>query len=173
MASAGVGAADEVNVTFEGHFGGETEVVAVSGNYAYIGRGQDLVVLDVSSPALPVELEMVMTTSITDVTVSGDYAYVTAGSNGLAIMDVSNKSAPTLAGSYDLGEARGVAVVGGYAYVADWWNGLVILRTDASGADTTHPTITIISPSPNTPPTHLQPQSQAQPLTHQASHRSQ
>ncbi len=74
------------------------------------------------------------------------------------IVNLSNKSAPTLAGSYDttggtvIGEAGAVyvAVLGGYAYIADWWNGLVILRTDASGADTTHPTITITSPAPNT-----------------------
>ena len=199
VVGAGVGAADEVNVTLAGHFGGETGVVAVSGNYAYIGQGQDLVVLDISSPALPVELGRVMTTSIMDVAVSGDYAYVADGSNGLTIIDVSNKSAPALAGSYDTGKARGVAVSGGYAYVADysdglvivdvsnksaptlaggydttggavigeagavdvavsggyayvadWWNGLVILRTDASGADTTPPTLTITSPAPNT-----------------------
>jgi len=34
---AAAGAADEVNVTFEGHFGGVTYDVAVYGNYAYIG----------------------------------------------------------------------------------------------------------------------------------------
>ncbi|MEA3324621.1 MAG: hypothetical protein U9Q37_05715 [Euryarchaeota archaeon] len=56
MVSAGVGAADDVGVTFEGHFGGVTYAVAVSGNYAYIGQEQDLVVLDVSSPASPVEV---------------------------------------------------------------------------------------------------------------------
>ena len=46
VVSAEVGAA-EVNVAFEGHFGGTTEAVAVSGNYAYIGQGEDLVVLDI------------------------------------------------------------------------------------------------------------------------------
>ena len=39
MASAGVGAADEVDVTFEGHFGGVTYAVAVAGDYVYIGQG--------------------------------------------------------------------------------------------------------------------------------------
>ena len=148
---SGAGAADDVNVTFAGHFGGETGVVAVSGNYAYIEQGQDLVVLDISSPALPVELGRVMTTSIVDVAISGDYAYVADYTNGLVIVDISSKAAPTLAGSYDTaGQARGVAVSGGYAYVADWWNGFVILRTDASGTDTTPPTLTITSPAPNT-----------------------
>ena len=44
MACAGVGtAADEVEVTFEGHFGGITSAVAVSGNYAFISQGPDFV----------------------------------------------------------------------------------------------------------------------------------
>ena len=61
MASAGVGAADLVDVTYAGSFGGATSACAVSGSYAYIGQGQDLIVLDVSSPASPVELGRVMT----------------------------------------------------------------------------------------------------------------
>ena len=77
VASVGVGAADEVDVTFEGHFGGVTSAVAVSGNYAYIGQGQDIVVLDVSSQDSLVELGRVMTSGIVDdVEVSGDYVYV-------------------------------------------------------------------------------------------------
>ena len=56
VVSGGGGAADEVNLTLEGHFGGATYACAVSGNYAYVGQGQDLVVLDISSPASPVEL---------------------------------------------------------------------------------------------------------------------
>jgi len=39
MASAGVGAADDANVTFEGHFSGTTDAVAVSGDYAYVADG--------------------------------------------------------------------------------------------------------------------------------------
>ncbi len=50
-----------VNVTLEGHFGGATRAVAVSGDYAYVGQGKDLVVLDVSSPDSPVELGRVVT----------------------------------------------------------------------------------------------------------------
>jgi hypothetical protein len=99
MASAGVGAADLVDVTLEGHFGGAASACAVSGNYACIGQGQDLVVFDISSPASPVELGRVMTSDIVrGVAVSGDYAYVAAGSNGLVIVDISDKSAPSLAG---------------------------------------------------------------------------
>ena len=100
----GVGSADEVNVTFEGHFGGETGVVAVSGNYAYIGQGQDLIVLDMSSPDSPVELGGVMTSGIVlGVAVSGDYVYVADSSNGLVIL---RTDATIAAGSARI--ARGV-----------------------------------------------------------------
>ena len=123
----GGGAADEVNVMLEGHFGGIAYACAVSGDYTYIGQGQDFIVLDVSSPASPVELGGVMIPcSVRDVTASGGYAYVAGGSNGLVIVDVSNKAAPSLARSYDTaGYAYGVAVSGNYAYVADGSNGLV------------------------------------------------
>ena len=50
IACTDVGAADEVNVMLEGHFGGSTYAIAVSENYVYIGQGQDLVVLDMSNP---------------------------------------------------------------------------------------------------------------------------
>ena len=64
IVSAGVGAADKVNVTFEDHFGGTIGAVAVSCNYAYIWQGQDFVVLDMSNPASPVELGDVLTECI-------------------------------------------------------------------------------------------------------------
>jgi len=119
MAGAGVGAADEVNVTFEGHFGGVTDAIAVSGNYAYIGQGWDFVVLDMSSPALPVELGRVMTSGmVCDIALSGDYAYVADGH--LVIVSITDKTAPLLAGIYQIGGwAQGVAVSGDYVYVVD------------------------------------------------------
>jgi len=134
VAGVGVGAADEVNVTLEGRFGGATYACAVSGNCACIGQGQDIVVLDVSSPASPVGLGRVTVTTgrVRGVAVSGDCAYVADG--GLVIVDITDKSAPVLAGGYDTaGYAYGVAVSGDYAYVADGSNGLVIVDiTDKS-----------------------------------------
>jgi hypothetical protein len=41
------------NVELVGQIGGITETVAVQGNYAYIGVGPHLVILDVSDPAHP------------------------------------------------------------------------------------------------------------------------
>jgi hypothetical protein len=77
MVSAGVGAADEVNITFEGDFDGTTRAVAVSGNYAYIANGYD----------------------------------------GILVVNINDKAAPMFVGSYDtVGYAHGVAVSGDYAY---------------------------------------------------------
>jgi hypothetical protein len=129
LVSIGVGTADNVNVIFEGHFGGNTDTVVVSGNYAYINQGQDFFVLDISNPEAPSELGRLVTDSfIYNINVSGSYAYVADDSNGLVIIEISNPDAPTLLGSYDTaGDAHGIAVSGSYAYIADWDDGLVIV----------------------------------------------
>ncbi|WP_262964899.1 Ig-like domain-containing protein, partial [Methylobacter psychrophilus] len=69
-----------------------------------------------------------------NVDVSGDYAYVAAGSKGLQIINVSNRAAPVIIGSLDTaGTAIDVRVVGNIAYLADGDHGLQII-------DVTNPT---------------------------------
>ena len=41
------------NVELVGHIGGETNVVAIQGNYVYINEGPALTILDVTDPASP------------------------------------------------------------------------------------------------------------------------
>jgi len=124
-----VGMADDVDITYEGHFGGITDAVVVSGNYAYINQGEDFIVLDISNPEAPSELGRLATDGIIkDINVSGSYAYVADSSTGLLIIDISNPATTTLTGSYDTaGDAYSVAVSGSYAYIADYSNGLVII----------------------------------------------
>ncbi|MFH0790104.1 MAG: PKD domain-containing protein [Candidatus Omnitrophota bacterium] len=63
-----------------------------------------------------------------DVCISGNYAYVADGSNGLEVIDIKQPNNPVLAGSYDTpGDACGVYVLGNYAYVADGYKGLWII----------------------------------------------
>ena len=130
--------ADEVNITLEWHFGGCTYTCAVADNYAYVGKGQDLIVLDISNPAAPSELSKVTTASLVkDIAVSGNYAYVATERNGLVIVDISNKTTPTLAGSYNTaGSACSVAVSTNYTYIADISNGLVIVEISNKTAPT-------------------------------------
>lgn len=72
-----------------------------------------------------------------NVDVSGNFAYVAAGSTGLQVVDVTDRRAPRIVGSLDTpGNANDVRVVGNIAYVADGSAGLRII-------DVTNP----ISPS--------------------------
>ena len=128
IVSAVIVNAQEINLTFEGHYGGAVYASDVTGNYLYMGQGQDFVVIDVSNSASPVQLGKVSTGSLlNDIKLFGSYAYA-AGVNGLVILDISDPTTPTFAGSYNTAHnAYGVAVSGSHAYVADYYGGLVIL----------------------------------------------
>jgi hypothetical protein len=104
------------------HDAGDVEVV---GDLAYVADssyfGSALRVVDVSNPALPVELGNLDTPGLAyDVEVVGSLAYVADGSSGLRVIDVSNPALPVELGNLDTpGYARDVEVVGDLAYVAD------------------------------------------------------
>jgi len=117
------------NVEVVGQIGGECRAVFVAGNYAYIGEGPNLRILDVSNASSPVALGRVLLPDIVrGVYVSGNMAYVADGYGGLRIIAVTNPSSPQLRGSYDtLGYARGVFVSGSVAYVADSGSGLQMI----------------------------------------------
>ncbi len=129
------GAASDPKVNMEpvGHFGGKTDAVDAAGNYAYVGQGQDLLILDITNPSSPVLMSMIMTKRLVgDIEISGNYACVANGDNGLSIIDISNPSSPTIKGYY-AGSARYVSVSGNYAYVADL-NGLMIIDISNSSS---------------------------------------
>lgn len=66
--------------------------------------------------------------SANGVDVSGAYAYVAAGSAGLAVVDVSDPQTPRLHGAVDTpGNANDVRVDAGFAYVADGAAGLTVV----------------------------------------------
>jgi len=137
--SANAPTADAENVEFVGHIGGDTHAVAVQRDYAYIGEGGALTILDVSNPAAPSVMGKTVPFPevVQDVYVSGDYAYVAAGEGGLRVVDVSTPTNPTEVGCYDTpGYANSVAVSGSYAYVADWYAGLRVVDV----SDPAHPT---------------------------------
>lgn len=98
-------AAQAVRLRVVGQWGGVNCAVAVSGDRAYLASGPSLVVLDISSAARPAALGRAAPLSdiILGVTVSGGYAYVAAGRDGLVVVDISNPAAPIRAGSYDPG----------------------------------------------------------------------
>jgi len=124
--------ADEVNIEQVGRMGGVTYDAAVDGDYAYIGQGMDLVVLNISDVSNPSEVGRITTPSlIVSIEVSGDYAYI-ADSSGLVIVNITDPEEPAIASILETtGYANDVAIAygyyEGYAYVAAGDNGLVIL----------------------------------------------
>jgi len=63
-----------------------------------------------------------------DVYVSGGYAYVADGLEGLRVIDVSDPERPYEVGYYDTpGDACVVCAWGSYVYVADGWAGLRVI----------------------------------------------
>jgi hypothetical protein len=84
------------DVELLGQIGGSVIAVARQGNYAYVGIGPRLVVLDVSDPIHPllVGQTSVMPGCVRGVDVVRSYAYVAAWEAGLRIISISNPAAP-------------------------------------------------------------------------------
>jgi len=105
--------------------------IAVSGHYAYVGNSfPGLQVVDVSDRSAPKIVGSVQTPhgSVRDVVISGDYAYLAAGS--LEVMNVAIPWYPFIVGSTGgvlLGSTQAVAVSGSYAYVVCTDDGLKVI----------------------------------------------
>ncbi len=96
-------------------------VVAVAGDYAYVGDWLGLQVLDVSNPENPALVGTYSGSYPVDLAVAGNYAYV-ADWLGLQVIDVGNPANLVTVGVYVnwlhfSGTATCVAVAGHYAYL--------------------------------------------------------
>jgi parallel beta-helix repeat protein len=113
-----------------GQIGGLTEAVTAEGNYAYVGIGMRMVVVDISNPSTPVEVgsTVPLAASVSEITVVGSTAYVADGAGGLYIIGVSDVANPTVLGRWVTnGYAEEVAVSGQFALVADGPAGLAVV----------------------------------------------
>ncbi len=113
-----------------GQIGGSTRAVEVQGNYAYVGVGYRLTILDVTDLNAPREIGVTIPLDgkILDIAVSGSYAYVAAGGGGFYVVDTSAMAQPGVVGRYDTqGYAEDVKVKNNYAYIADGPGGLRIV----------------------------------------------
>ena len=124
-----------VNTPISANTPGKTMGVHVSDNYAYVAGygiyGSVFQVIDISTPSSP-EIVGSVVLWISDIYVSGSYAYVTNGS-GLQVIDISTPSSPAIIGSVDTpSEARGVHVSDSYTYVAFGYGGLTVIMTPVS-----------------------------------------
>jgi len=130
LASAGtcVGQFSFLNQGHGSNYMDYADGVAISGNYAYIARG-NLFIYDISNPTNVVNVATTNTGAGTvfSVAVSGNYAYMGVVNNGLRIYDVSNPAKPFFVGSTNnVGGGFGVALAGNYCYLANGGDGLRI-----------------------------------------------
>jgi hypothetical protein len=113
-----------------GQLGGHAQGAAVDGNYAYLGAGRHMAVLDIADAAAPqlIAQSELLSDEVAEVEVAGHYAYAAAYTAGLRVFDIANPAAPTEVGHFLVPDsAQDVAVAGSYAYVADLTSGLFIL----------------------------------------------
>jgi PGF-pre-PGF domain-containing protein len=98
----GAASAPAVNMELVGHFSGQIRAMDIVGNCAYIGQGQNFLILNISNSSSPALVSNITTEDIiSEVKVSGNYAYIDDGKNGLLIFDISNSSSPVLLGNYN------------------------------------------------------------------------
>ena len=128
MITTGTFPALGANVELVSHLGGNNYDVAVAGNYAYLGQGQDLVVLNITDDTKPLEEGRIATPSIVyGITVSGDHAYVANGDDGLTVLNITNASSLRIIGNNATdGIAYSVEISGEHAFVITS-NGLSIM----------------------------------------------
>ncbi|MCU0370906.1 MAG: hypothetical protein MUC31_05780, partial [Bacteroidales bacterium] len=95
---------NSMNTTLIGQWGyGPCNTVAVNGNYAYIGSGCMLVILDISDPSSPQKLgALALPDILQELTISGNYAYVADSDEGLRIIDITDPALPFEEGFYDI-----------------------------------------------------------------------
>ncbi|MFZ2886325.1 MAG: hypothetical protein WA021_00720, partial [Minisyncoccia bacterium] len=117
--------------------------VYVSGKLAYVTDSlvaNDLYIINVANPASPTQLAALALPGTTDarfVLVSGKYAYVAAGPEGVYVVDVASSTAPFVVGNTDsvsTHEASRLDISGKYLYVAEGEGGLAIM--DINGIET-------------------------------------
>ncbi len=121
-----------------GQIGGPTQTVAVNGDYAYVGIGLRVEVLDISDSTNPQQVgsTVMLDGFVTDITIAGNHAYTTVGGKGLWVIDISDPTHPNDVGFLRTpGYAEGVDVAGNYAYVAAGGAGLRVVDV----SDPSHP----------------------------------
>jgi hypothetical protein len=112
--------------------------IAVQFRYAFVVDAQGLKVLDVTSLAHPalVKEAHVSLTDARNIYVARTYAYVSGGSQGMAIVDVEKPEHPTIEQIFTDGGALndvrdikiGMTAASAFAYIADGKNGLRVVQ---------------------------------------------
>jgi hypothetical protein len=82
--------------------GGPSAAVAAAGDKVYLGVGQQILVLDISTPAKPVGfgISEILPGRIKHIKLHGNLAYVIAQDAGMRMLDITHPAAPTWRGGY-------------------------------------------------------------------------
>ncbi len=113
-----------------GKFNEYAKAVQVIGTLAYIGGGGKFYIVDISNPAIPVEVGRCTTSGYArDVHVVNYLAFIAEGPHDLQIISVSDPTTPEIIATYELPgyTSEGVDTVSSLVYVADSDNGLQII----------------------------------------------
>ena len=111
----------ELDVRVAGQYQADIGPLFVDGDYAYIGEASQLSILDISDPAVPRLLgsSEPLDGAPQSIYVSGGYAYVACGAEGLLIYDVRDPAQPSRIGAWQGSPyCNGVFVRGDDAFVA-------------------------------------------------------
>lgn len=125
------------NIEVVGQIGGICHPVDVVGNYAYIGEGPNLKILDISNPSQPLLVgRLLLPYLLADVFVSSGTAYIV--DRDFRIVDVSKPYSPKLLSVYSTPQPVGnfVYVSDNVAYVADPVDGVRIIDVSNSSSPT-------------------------------------
>jgi hypothetical protein len=132
-ASAGLVAVDITDPTSPALLGsiaaGSARRIDVDGDFVYVAGYDDLYVIDVSDPSVPVMLDSYTTPGIaSSVVVAGEHAYVADGADGgLQVIRCRYQCGPALIGDCSLPTfSYGITVSGDHAYVASTSYGLFV-----------------------------------------------
>jgi parallel beta-helix repeat protein len=120
----------DIQLNLVGQIGGPTQVGVVNGNYAYVGIGLRVEILDVTDQSAPRQIGATATLDgyVTDIDFTQNFVYVTVRDNGLWIIDISDPTDPEKLGFVRIpGYVESVDIAGDYAYVAAGGAGLRIV----------------------------------------------
>lgn len=109
-----------MDVEVMSELGGAVSTVAVQGNYAYLGLGIRLVVLDIEDPAHPfvVGQSGFLPGVVKQIGLAGGYAYLALQTGDMSIIDVTNPSNPVEIGRYDsVGNIQHIIIRDEYLYL--------------------------------------------------------
>ena len=118
------------NLTIAGNYSGTwCQAVTISDNYAYIGNGDYLEILDITIPSSPTligrvnligtETNFELTQPIRDIIIQDDLVFVAKAGDGVRVVDISNPSTPVEVASYYNCEINGISVENNYLFFAN------------------------------------------------------